>query len=78
MITPESIEVTKRFYQALDKLILEKKLRGTQTFCRKYGIDKRNFYSFRKRVETFHLPVAWLLLLVNDYGVSSEWLLKGK
>lgn len=73
----EGIEVTKRFYEAIDRLIELREIKGKQTFCRDYDIDKRNFYLYKRRRKHL-LNVAWLSYLVKDYPVSAHWLLTGR
>ena len=77
-IPQEGIEVVRRFTTAINFLISEKKLRGRQTFCKRYGIDKRNFYLVERAPESNYLKVFWLTYLVRDYHVSARWLLTGK
>ena len=72
-----SIEITKRFFKALDEIKAKKQLRGIQTFCNLYGIDKRNLYKVKNNPETFHLKPSWLYFLVKDFSVSATWLLVG-
>lgn len=78
MLTQEAVEVVKRFYEAIDKLIEDGTLRGKQTFCNRYGLDKRNFYAYMKEPAKHNFNISWLLYLVNDYGISPRWLLTGK
>lgn len=47
-------------------------------FCEKNGIDKRHFYTQRKDLGKGYFEVSWLVPLIEDYGVSSLWLLTGK
>ncbi|MCM1220960.1 MAG: hypothetical protein NC548_41390 [Lachnospiraceae bacterium] len=81
MPSPASIEINRgikqRFYEAIVALIAEKKLRGRQTYCRLYDIDKRNFYSQEKDLGEAKLKLYWLVPLVTNYGVSAHWLLTG-
>ena len=77
MQTPDSIRIVERYFLALDTLKNEKVIRGIQTFTRKYGINRRNMLTLRKEPERDIFQVAWLAYLVNDFGVSSDWLLTG-
>lgn len=77
MTTDIDRQVQARFYQALDNLIETKKIRGIQTYCRLYGIDKRNLYTQRKRTDLTIMHFDWLLPMVKEYGISSYWLLTG-
>lgn len=78
MQTEDSIQLVNRFFGALDALKETKKIRGVQTFTNKYDIDRRNLLKMRANPETYTFQAAWLMYLVQDYGVSARWLLTGK
>lgn len=78
MNNPESIPVIRRFYEAIDTLIVKKEIRGVQTFTRQYHINRWNFSTVRKNPESDMFQLSWLSYIVNDYGVSAEWLLTGR
>jgi hypothetical protein len=78
MNNPESIKIINRFFEALDMLIASRELRGAQTFTKKYGINTWNFKTVRKNPESDMFQLVWISYLVNDYGVSAEWLMTGK
>lgn len=81
MPSPASLEINRsikeRFYTAIKALIEQKKLKGRQTYCRLYDIDKRNFYSQEKNLLEANLKLYWLVPLVTEYGISAHWLLTG-
>lgn len=70
-------QVISRFYEALDAIIAQKKIRGVNTYCRLYEIDRRNLLAQRKDLERGWFQVSWLVPMVREYGVSSSWLLTG-
>lgn len=70
-------QVVKRFFTALDALRERKDIKGFQTFCNDYGIDKRNFYKQRKEPHIQIMHFDWLVPLVTEYGVSALWLITG-
>ncbi len=72
----ECLEITKRFYEALDIIKSQKRIRGMQTFTREYGENYWNFCKCRKDGQ--RIKQEWLTYLVRDYNVSAEWLLTGK
>lgn len=79
IMTPrDSIDVTKRFFSALDWLVTQKVIRGRSTFCNRYGIDRRNFSLVERKPESNSLKVAWLVYLTRDYRISAKWLLTGE
>lgn len=78
MQTADSQIITNRFFVALKQLIDDGKLKGKQTFCTKYGINRRNMYQLEKNLEKDIFQVAWFGYLVKDFNVSSDWLLTGE
>lgn len=77
MNTPTSKQIMERFYIALDAIIESKKIRGVNTYCRLYEIDRRNFIAQRKDLDRGWFQVSWLQPMVREYGVSARWLLTG-
>lgn len=78
MKTPDSIEIVKRFFAALEFLIASKVIRGKKTFTDRYDINRWNFNTIQKNPDNGMFQVAWLGYLVRDFGVSAEWLLTGR
>jgi len=78
MQTPDSQIIVKRFFEALYRLKELGVIRGKQTFTNKYGIDRWNLNKLEKDPDRDIFQPAWLTYLVNDYGISPEWLLTGK
>lgn len=77
MQSNDSISVIQRFFLALYQLKSDKVIRGKQTFTSRYGINRWNMNTLEKNPYSDIFQVAWLSYLVNDYGVSSDWLLTG-
>lgn len=78
MNTPDSQEIVRRFFEALDRLKDEGIIRGKQTFTRRYGINRWNMLTCSKDPARQIFQPAWLTYLVRDYGVSPRWLLTGE
>lgn len=76
-ISPQGVSVTKRFFQAIDMLQMERKIRGLKTFTDRYGLNKWNMLTLKKDPEIRVLKPECLSYLVSDYGISAEWLLTG-
>ena len=74
----ETLDVQSRFFAAIEELIKQGKLRGVQTYCRLYDIDKRHFYTQRLDPFKGFFEIAWILPLLSDFKVSYKWLLFGK
>ena len=78
MQTEDSQKIVSRFFQALYYLKSEKIIRGKQTFTNRHGINRWNMNTLEKDMSRDIFQPAWLSYLVDDYGVSAEWLLTGK
>lgn len=75
--TEISQQIIERFYLALDAIIEAKKIRGVNTYCREYNIDRRNLIANRKDLNRGWFQVSWLQPMVTRFGVSAMWLLTG-
>lgn len=71
-------DIVLRFFEAINFLILTKKMRGFATFPRQYAIDRRNFAKLKESPSSGIFKVVWLSYLVQDYGISAYWLLTGE
>ena len=70
-------DIVLRFFEAVDALVLVRKLRGVSTFARLYGIDRRNLSKLRRDPSRGIFRAEWLAVLVADWHVSPRWLLTG-
>lgn len=77
-ISKEGIEITSRFFEAIDMLIAQKRIRGLLTFTKAHDINYWNITTVRNQPEVSVLKPEWLSYLVQDYSISSEWLLTGR
>lgn len=77
-ISQEGISVTNRFFEAIDMLKAQKKIRGLQTFTREYNINRWNLNTVKYNPERSFLKPEWIVYLVRDYNISAEWILLGK
>ncbi len=71
----ECTDMTARFFQALQVLKETKKIRGLQTFTKRYNENYWNASTLKKK--GLRIKQEWLTYLVRDYNVSAEWLLTG-
>jgi len=78
MQNEEGKKIVGRFFEALYDLKARKVIRGKQTFTRKYGINNRNFWLLEQDKSRDILQLEWIAHLVNDFGISAEWILTGK
>lgn len=77
MQTADSQRIIKRFFEALQRLKADRKIRGKQTFTREHEINRWNMNSLEKDPSRDIFQAAWLTYLVEDYNVSAQWLLTG-
>lgn len=78
MNTPDSQQIIRRFFDALYQLKTDKIIRGKQTFTREHDIDRWNMNKLEQDPSRQIFQPAWLTYLVNDYGISAQWLLTGR
>ena len=78
MQTEDSQKIVMRFFDALQRLKEDRKIRGKQTFTRDHNINRWNMNTLEKDPSRDIFQPAWLTYLVNDYGVSPQWLLTGR
>lgn len=75
MINQDAIILT-RFFEAIQAL-KERKYCNLNTFCLRYGIDRRNLYKVKADPTRQIFKPSWLTYLVEDYNVNAHWLLTG-
>lgn len=78
MAIQQTIDIVERFFSAIERLVADGALNGTKTFTNRYGIDRRNFLLLKREPNRMQFQSGWLTILVDDFGVSPEWLLTGK
>lgn len=78
IISKQGAAITKRFFQAIDMLISQKKIRGLNTFTKRYDLNRWNMVTLKKDPTIRVLKPECLSYLVTDYGISAEWLLTGR
>lgn len=76
-VSSEGVAITKRFFHAIDVLIVQRKLRGLNTFAQRYNINYWNLCTLRKEPERRVLKVEYVSFLVRDFGVSPTYILLG-
>lgn len=76
-VSSEGAAITKRFFHAIDVLIVQRKMRGLNTFAQRYNINYWNLCTLRKEPERRILKVEYVSFLVRDFGVSPTYILLG-
>lgn len=77
-INQDGIEITKRFFQAIDLLVQQGELRGLQSYTREYKINRWNLITLKKNPEICVLKPEYIVPLLRDFNISSEWIMLGK
>ena len=78
MISKEGIEITNRFFEAIEILKSQNKIKGLHTFTTKFNINRRNLQDVRKNPDVKILKPDIISYLVTEYDVSAEWILTGR
>lgn len=82
-----SIEINRRFFEALEHVRSTGRIRGIGPFCKEYGLNRIKYIGVRQQVINPNPPeyityknidMEALAFLCRDYGISAEWLLLGK
>lgn len=71
-------DIVARFFMALDALYAAEEIRFFADFERRVGITHAQLYKQRKDFSRKILQPQWLAVLVEQYGVSADWLLLGR
>lgn len=76
-ITDEACAITKRFFFALDVLIVQKKLKSLNAFATTYKLNYWNLCTLRKEPDRRVLKVEYITYVVRDFNVSPDYILLG-
>lgn len=77
-ISPDGIAITKRFFEAIDMLKAQKKIRGLQTFTDKHEINRWNMNTVKWNPDKSVLKPEWIAYLIRDYDISPKWIILGE
>lgn len=84
-VSSQTQNVQRRFFEAIDILVLQGKLAGLQTFCIEHDLHKAKYSTLRSSLTKPNYEARYKLIdidaivhLVKDYGVSSDWILLGR
>lgn len=86
--TPIADGVNRRFFQAIEALVLCGRLSALESFCNEAGLsapryrETRYTYGVTPRTDKVSryksVEIEGIYYLAKSYGVSSEWLLMGR
>jgi hypothetical protein len=74
----DGVEITKRFFIAIDVLRANKVIRGLKTFTRKYNINYGNMNTIKNHSKDRILKPEYIAYLCKEYGINSNWILFGE
>lgn len=77
-VSAKGIEIANRFFQAIDILKAQKKIKSLRSLTEKYGLNYGNFHTMKTHPETYALKAELIASLAEDFGLSTEWILLGK
>lgn len=76
-VSKQGVEITNRFFLAIDTMIQQGRIRSLRQITEMYGINYGNTYTIRKKPETFILKPELIASLCRDFGVSTDFILLG-
>ena len=79
----EILQITRRFFLAINTLKSERQITGLKDFCEIHGLNVTRYYELKNLTEGKPsryktLEVDALFALANDYNFSLQWLFFGK
>ncbi len=77
-ISDTGIEITNRFFEAVDELKRQKVIRGLKTFTTRFNANRCGLVAAKDNPATNQVKPEYLTYLVEGYGVSADWLLTGR
>lgn len=77
MTSQDGVDITNRFFKAIDELKERKAIRGLGTFTNRYNINRWNLITVRDNPANATLKPEYISYLVADYNISAEWILLG-
>lgn len=77
-VSNDGIEITKRFFSAIDILKMQGKIHGLKVFTDKHNINRWNLYTIKKNPDKALLKPEYILYLCRDYNVSLDWIFYGE
>lgn len=77
-ISKTGTEITERFFNAIDRLTNDGRIRGLQTFTRKHNINRWNLLTVRNNPQNTMLKCEYIAYLCEDFRISPQWIILGK
>ena len=90
-VRQKSVEIQERFFYAIDLLLQSRKIKSLTAFCNQYGLLMHRYSNIRTSLRSPEktnvensgrnykfIDLDAIAYLVEDYGISPEWILTGK
>lgn len=77
-LSEELVHINNRYFNAVDILRKEKKIRGLGTLARNWGLSRETLSEARSYPENKRLHTEFIYALSKDYNVSLNWLFFGE
>ena len=78
IISEVGVDISRRFFEAIETLKTQKRIRGLQTFTRNHNLHRWNVNRVKFYPEKHILKPEWIYYLNQDYKVSVKWIILGK
>lgn len=72
-----NIEISKRFFEAIDALVASNVIRGLKTFANEYNINRGSMNKTRNHPERYSIQLSWISYLIKDFDISPQWMMTG-
>ena len=76
-ISQDGVDIANRFFEVISVLKESGRIRGLQTFTRRHGLNYGNMATVKSNITTRSLKPEYIKYLVEDYGVSCEYIILG-
>lgn len=76
-ISTQDIEITNRFFHAIEILKSQGKVKSLRQITIMYGMNYGNTYTIKKHPELARINASSIANLCMDFGISTEWMLLG-
>ena len=77
-ISKTEIEITKRFFEAVEILKTQQKIKSLREITTMYGMNYGNVHTMMTKPDTSRIKLELLANICRDFNISAEWLLLGK
>lgn len=78
MNNPESVKIVGRFYEAINLLINQGKLKSKRAFALGHEIEYTSFSRCEKEKKSNRFQISWIPYLTTEYPISLEWIMTEK